>query len=227
MDYELVIFAGGYKYPNIDAEMKALKAHPPKKLAATNDMIPLATRSGNASYAVNSGIELVGALHEIFDRDDSRLKRLGFLCHGGGGNMYFAGRFPEEGGAVGPPEARVGAPWIDQVLRPHVATFKNKILPDAKVTVYACNSGLAEPLQVSPLLRALANAFGVIVYGFEHPLEVCVNLTPKGKAITTRGFIKVAHQQRKHGVGEGGCEAKGFSPTLSALQVQAWAHPDD
>ena len=53
MDYELIIFAGGYSlYPSIEAEMKALRAHPVRKFAATNDLLPLAARSGNISRPV-------------------------------------------------------------------------------------------------------------------------------------------------------------------------------
>jgi hypothetical protein len=77
LDHEVMLFAGGDHYPSPGAEMHALRAR--RKLAATSDMLPLAIHSGNTVRPI-SGIELIAALHEIFDRDDARLKRVGFLC---------------------------------------------------------------------------------------------------------------------------------------------------
>jgi hypothetical protein len=216
MDIELVIY-GSWDFTSSNQESWAIAHGSP--FGVTKDFIPLAEASATKGFSAEAAhfAQFSDTLRKVLEPPENRLKSLSVLTHSDGQTLWMKGwlnanppRFDQPGGILTPKDIKERLPkFINE----------DKLLPSAKVTLYACNAGGRVGVP-GDLLKAFAQAFGVECRGFTNALQVCVKI--KDNKITKRGWIRIDDGRKPIPCGE---TKKGYVTDLRELKPDVIVAP--
>lgn len=181
MSLEL-FFASGYTHPQYGSdgnEVDLIKAQ--KWSPSSRDLEAAATNSGGGT-GIASLAELITAIGK---KKPGTIDELGIITHASSSYFSLTGKVFTSGAKL-PDVFLTDAGRVDvdtlRGMKGRIDAVKDRFAAKAQIVLYACHSGLDDSL-----LDAMAQAFGVCVYGFSQEVSYLVQWTEPGKRIISRG----------------------------------------
>jgi hypothetical protein len=180
MSLEL-FFAKSYPAPPYGPGAEVALAMAGKWSPASQDFAATATRSGGGT----GGGTLDDILAAIGKKSVGSIDELGIIAHANSSFFALAGtvlttgpNLPDVTFAKG---SLVDAAGLQGKQAP-IDAVKDRFAKGAQIVLYGCHAGLDDAL-----LQALANAFGVCVYGFSHEVAYLIEWNLSSNVVISRG----------------------------------------
>jgi hypothetical protein len=206
----LMIYASGYHHPYPTDRAEIASANAGTWFPSSVDFRATAGKSGNAAGAAS----LADMLKIIGAQRAGSIAFLGLIGHGAS-RIGMARTFGFSGRISVSPAQVVLTPsgflnantiWTNYDA---IRALRGQFAADAKIVVYACDSGMD-----TTLLAPISNAFGVCAYGFKQQVTWCFNHSAQRVSPGTRGRVFV---DRSGLLGMGMIPCDGFSTDAKTL----------